>query len=178
MSQPMLLTPPTGAGLPACPAAPDGLPGLRQPDDACPGEHGMVLPAVAGPPRARIVTKRSPTEADTAVGQRIRDCRLAMGMPLSELSARVGVSNPQMHRYECGLTRVAASRLIAIAAALGVSIEVLTSNPPDPARPRPVEEAEVDLLLRAFSNIGQPEQRTALIALARSMAAAEKSGPG
>ncbi|MDO9713088.1 helix-turn-helix domain-containing protein [Paracraurococcus lichenis] len=125
--------------------------------------------------RARADTKRAPTDADSAVGQRIRGHRLAAGMPLSELSARIGVSNPQMHRYECGLTRVAASRLIAIAAALGVSVEMLTSSVPETGH---AEEAEVDLLLRAFSAIGQPERRNALIALARSMAAAETGSPG
>jgi hypothetical protein len=36
--------------------------------------------------------------------------------------------------------------------------------------------AEAELLLRAFSNIGQPERRSALIALARSMADTEGEG--
>ncbi|WP_170985125.1 helix-turn-helix domain-containing protein [Roseomonas sp. AR75] len=120
----------------------------------------------------RLANKRAPTDADAAVGRRIRDCRVAMGMSLSELSGQVGVSQPQLYRYECGLTRVAASRLIAIAAALGVSIEALVRG--DDAAGLPIREAgisaEVDLLLRAFSNIGQPERRSALIALARSMA--------
>jgi transcriptional regulator with XRE-family HTH domain len=96
-----------------------------------------------------------------------------MGMSLSELSGQVGVSQPQLYRYECGLTRVAASRLIAIATALGVSIEALARGQDGAAHTDPGNAAEVDLLLRAFSNIGQPERRMALIALARSMADAE-----
>ncbi|WP_205082793.1 helix-turn-helix domain-containing protein [Paracraurococcus ruber] len=156
------------------PTLPDDAPGMTPP--AGPDDPPVVVLPEPDAARTRATTKRSPTDADSAVGQRIRDRRLAMGMPLSELSARIGVSNPQMHRYECGLTRVAASRLIAIAAALGVSVDMLTSNTAEAGRLGPAEEAEVGLLLKAFSNIGQPEQRSALIALARSMAEAETSG--
>jgi transcriptional regulator with XRE-family HTH domain len=142
---------------------------------------GMPLDWTRPPDRAavgpkRTTNKRAPTEADAAVGRRIRDCRISMGLSLSDLSSQVGVSQPQLYRYECGLTRVAASRLIAIAAALGVSIEALarghqvTADGPTPA----CSAAEADLLLRAFSSIGQPERRSALIALARSMADADQ----
>jgi transcriptional regulator with XRE-family HTH domain len=124
--------------------------------------------------KSRAVTQRAPTTADTAVGRRIRDYRLARRMPLSELSSRVGVSYPQMHRYECGLTRVAAGRLIAIASALGVSVEALTSITTE-ARPA-ARRDDVDLLLEAFNGIDRPEQRHALISLARSMASAGSHG--
>lgn len=118
----------------------------------------------------RAANKRSPTHADAAVGRRIRDYRLSIGMALAELSAMVGVSQPQLYRYEAGLTRVAASRLIAIAGALGVSVEALTGSADPLAEKGPIGRAEIDLLLRAFSNIARPEHRSALLALARSMA--------
>jgi transcriptional regulator with XRE-family HTH domain len=130
-------------------------------------------------PKPRGCTKRSPTLDDSAVGRQIRHHRIALHMPLSELSSRVGVSNPQMHRYEHGLTRVAASRLIAIAAALGVSVEALIGNSGSSStqQPRADYPADVDLLLRAFSKISRSEQRNALIALARSMACSEAKAP-
>jgi transcriptional regulator with XRE-family HTH domain len=130
------------------------------------------LPASTSP-EGRPVNKRAPTNADALVGRRIRDFRLAVGMPLAELSNRVGVSQPQLYRYESGLTRVAASRLIAIAEALGVSVQALASSGDASPGRKLGGGAEVDLLLRAFSNIGQPERRSALIALARSMADTE-----
>jgi transcriptional regulator with XRE-family HTH domain len=122
---------------------------------------------------ARALNKRSPTLTDAAVGRRIRDYRVSVGMPLAELSALVGVSQPQLYRYEAGLTRVAASRLIAIAAALGVSVEALAGGGDPIGETGQVGRAEVDLLLRAFSNIVRPERRSALLALARSMADTE-----
>lgn len=123
--------------------------------------------------------KRSPTSDDSAVGCRIRHYRTVMRMPLIELSRRVGVSTPQMHRYEFGQTRVAASRLIAIAAALGVSVEALvgSSSRGIDHEARPNQPADVEVLLRAFSKIRRSEQRNALIALARSMASAEPKDP-
>jgi hypothetical protein len=78
-----------------------------------------------------------------------------------------------MYRYESGLTRVPTSRLIAISSVLGVSIEVLTNADGAATRvPLPVT-GEVGRLLWAFSNINRPEQRKALLALARSMAEPE-----
>jgi transcriptional regulator with XRE-family HTH domain len=136
-------------------------------------DQAWSAPPVLMPLPPRNPNKRAPTDADAAVGRRIRDCRIAMGMSLSELSGQVGVSQPQLYRYECGLTRVAASRLIAIAAALGVSIEALARGHAPPLPPASGAMAEAELLLRAFSNIGQPERRSALIALARSMADTE-----
>lgn len=133
--------------------------------------------AVATPlwsqPAKKLATKRSPTNADAAVGRRIRHYRLALRMSLSELSRRIGVSNPQMHRYECGLTRVAASRLIAIASALAVSIDALTTMEGLKAEVKSSEPGDVDLLLQAFRSINRQEQRNALIALAWSMASVE-----
>lgn len=126
---------------------------------------------------ARVANKRSPTLTDAAVGRRIRDYRVSVGMPLAELSTLVGVSQPQLYRYEAGLTRVAASRLIDIASALGVSVESLTGGSNAIGEIGPAGRAEVDLLLRAFSNIARPERRSALLALARSMADTEVHAP-
>ncbi|WP_372620677.1 helix-turn-helix domain-containing protein [Falsiroseomonas sp.] len=137
------------------------------------GATTLARPAV-GP---RAVNKRAPTHADAAVGRRIRDYRVAVGMALAELSSRVGVSQPQLYRYESGLTRVAASRLIAISEALGVSVEALTSRGDASPQRKVGGGTEVDLLLRAFNRIGQPERRSALIALARSMADTDASSP-
>ena len=136
-------------------------------------------PARGRPARLpRALNKRSPTHADADVGRRIRDFRTSLGMPLAELSGLIGVSQPQLYRYESGLTRVAASRLIAIAAALGVSVEALASGGQAMSSRQAGGGFEVDLLLRAFGNIARPERRSALIALARSMAETDIAEPG
>lgn len=121
------------------------------------------------------VNNRAPTVNDSAIGRRIRTYRVAKGMPMSELSSRVGVSNPQLHRYERGITRVAASRLIAIAEALNVSVETLVRGEGTPAALEGQTgtnslASEAYALTQAFNSIRRPELRFALIALAQSMA--------
>lgn len=125
--------------------------------------------------RGRVSNKRKPTEADTAVGAQILAQRIAIGMPRGELSRLIGVSVPQLYRYERGLTRVAASRLVAIARALDVSAEVLTSAVGEGLPEDHVARPELQSLVRAFSRIDCDALRSALVQLAQSMAKADPS---
>ncbi len=59
---------------------------------------------------------------DTAVGQRIRQRRKALGLSQTELAERVGVKFQQVQKYETGVNRVAASRLWKISETLKVPI--------------------------------------------------------
>lgn len=67
----------------------------------------------------------APHEVDVFVGERIRVIRTSLGMSQLTLAERVDVSFQQLHKYETGLTRVSASRLVMIARALGVSTATL-----------------------------------------------------
>jgi|HubBroStandDraft_1064217.scaffolds.fasta_scaffold532006_1 transcriptional regulator with XRE-family HTH domain len=64
-----------------------------------------------------------PTSADRQVGRCIRLRRIACGMTAQQLSEQVGVSAPQIGKYEQGIDRVAASHLYLIAAALRAPID-------------------------------------------------------
>lgn len=59
---------------------------------------------------------------DILVGKRIRARRLAIGMSQAELGRAVGVKFQQIQKYETAFNRVSASRLWAIADALGVQV--------------------------------------------------------
>ncbi len=62
------------------------------------------------------------TTTDKYVGARIRACRINAGLSLQQLGARVGVSAPQLHKYELGTNRVTVGRLHLLAIALRVDI--------------------------------------------------------
>lgn len=62
-------------------------------------------------------------DVDLIVGERLRAARLAKGMRQADLAERVGVSFQQIQKYERGQNRISASRLLAIASALGVAVE-------------------------------------------------------
>ena len=141
-------------------AHPTGLPGL---DAMAPDPVLTVAPG-----------NRSPTSADANVGGRIKELRRAAGRTQKEIADIVGVTGAQFHRYETGATRIATSRLLGIATALGVRPEALVGT----ATPRP--EPMVDLtegatdelveLVQVFSTITDPRRRSALMAFARAVA--------
>ncbi|NKE45447.1 helix-turn-helix domain-containing protein [Roseomonas frigidaquae] len=117
---------------------------------------------------------RSPTSADASVGSRIKELRRAAGRTQKEIADIVGVTGAQFHRYETGATRIATSRLLGIATALGVRPEALVGS----ASPRPepmvdfIEGATDELveLVQVFSTISDPRRRSALMAFARAVA--------
>lgn len=133
------------------------------------GEH-------KAPPAEGHVGVRSPTKSDFSIGIRIRQLRRARVITQRDLAAMVGVTGAQLHRYEMGTTRVAASRLIAIAEALGVHADELMGSVPsaDSSPMRAVladgDDDIVELIL-VFSSIAEKRNRSALIAVARLLAA-------
>jgi transcriptional regulator with XRE-family HTH domain len=142
-----------------------------------PGKPAPGKPIVAGV----RVNKRSPTATDHTVGLHIRALRRAAGLTLKDLGEAVGVSCVQLQRYETGVSRIAASRLVAISEVLGVRVDSLIVEA-DPTEAEPMsrrnrnENAE---LSRVFKAISDPRHRLAIIALARAIAAREEQpGPG
>ncbi len=71
---------------------------------------------------------------DIHVGGRVWTLRRRRGMSLEQLAERIEVSDFQLHKYESGANRIAASRLYAIARALGVSVADFFEGLPDPAQ--------------------------------------------
>jgi len=65
---------------------------------------------------------RSAGNVDIKMGRRIRSRRVEIGLSLSELGEKLGVSFRQVQKYEMGVNRVGAARLQRIAAALGVDV--------------------------------------------------------
>lgn len=121
-------------------------------------------------------SSRSPTDDDGSVGRRIKELRRRQGMTQKEVAARVGVTGAQFHRYEVGTTRIAASRLIAIAMVLGVRAEVLMSD----ASPRPSMSPQIAIpgmadelveMVELFSALSEDRKRSTALRFLRSLAA-------
>jgi transcriptional regulator with XRE-family HTH domain len=116
------------------------------------------------------------TALELAIGARMRTRRRQLSLSQSELADKLGVSFQQVQKYERGANRVAASTLVAASLALGTTVAWLvgeeTSGRDDDedvfralARPGALE------ILQAFNAIPDLGARTALLALAREMAA-------
>ena len=128
---------------------------------------------------------KAATEIDRLVGSRVREQRMKLGMSQERLGEALGITVPQVLKYEKGVNRIGASRLHKIAGILDVPITFFferhdsprageagvtgaeASNPLDPsvfANRHTVE------LAMAFSRIMHPEVRRALLDLARAAA--------
>lgn len=73
-----------------------------------------------------------------ALGRRIEAARVAARMEQEELAAAVGVGQPQISRWEAGLSAPRYHRLPGIAEALGVAVtDLITDRTPVKVRKRP-----------------------------------------
>lgn len=61
---------------------------------------------------------KNATETDRLIGARIREARKAMKLSQTALADRLGITFQQVQKYERAHNRVAASRLVEIAAVL------------------------------------------------------------
>ena len=65
--------------------------------------------------------KRHPV--DVHVGERVKQRRKLLGMTQTDLGDAIGLTFQQVQKYERGANRIGASRLLAIARVLDVSID-------------------------------------------------------
>lgn len=79
---------------------------------------------------------RAPNAIDRRIGERVRARRNEIGMSQQALADRLGVTFQQVQKYEGGVNRIAASRLLDIAAVLEMPVadffEGLVSNKAKP----------------------------------------------
>jgi transcriptional regulator with XRE-family HTH domain len=72
-----------------------------------------------------MMTPKRTDSVDVKVGQRIRIQRLQSGLSQTTLAAQLGVTFQQVQKYEKGVNRVGAGRLIKIANVLGIPVSTL-----------------------------------------------------
>jgi transcriptional regulator with XRE-family HTH domain len=120
--------------------------------------------------------QKSPSPIDKLVGSRVRMRRMMIGMSQEKLAEALGLTFQQVQKYEKGMNRIGASRLLQIANILGVPItyfyeghetvpmptEVPVSSPTELTSRRDSIE-----LLQAFNKIENQKLRRALVTLAR-----------
>jgi transcriptional regulator with XRE-family HTH domain len=125
---------------------------------------------------------------DALVGHNIRVQRLAKKMSQSTRAAQIGISFQQLQKYENGMNRVGAGRLVRIAAALNVPVMTLLDGVAAKGRAegmlpsRLLANRHPLRLAQAFATIEDRQVRAALLALtegfARMMPLARSPSPG
>ncbi len=67
-----------------------------------------------------------------SVGERLRAARLTLGLSQTELAQRLGLSYQQVQKYEVGTNGLSLSRALQMAGALGISLDRLMPDAPQP----------------------------------------------
>jgi transcriptional regulator with XRE-family HTH domain len=127
---------------------------------------------------------RSANAVDRRLGQRVRARRLEIGMSQERLAEILGITFQQVQKYEKGVNRIAASRLLAIATALDLSIGRMFEgiSPPKGAGVAEDESAlfnmalatpEGSKLLGLFASIDDPNVRRRVFDLVKVVAEEE-----
>jgi len=105
--------------------------------------------------------ERGATIVDRKIGQRVRTRRLEIGMSQERLAELLGVTFQQVQKYEKGINRIAASRLLDIANALDKSVASFyeglgnqgKTGATDEVVPETAEEIELLVLSRKLSRV-------------------------
>jgi len=120
------------------------------------------------------MTPKAPNEIDRLVGSRVRVRRMLIGMSQEQLGEALGITVPQVQKYEKGMNRIGASRLHKIAGVLNVPITYFF-EPHDGAAAAAIEEqdrldpslfADRETIAIAFNRITSRGVRRALLDLA------------
>lgn len=125
--------------------------------------------------------ERSANVVDQRLGQRLRARRLEIGLSQEKLADLLGLTFQQVQKYEKGVNRIAASRMLDICGALDVSISRLyeglqSVRAPGAAEPRQdfVEDAlstpEGAQLLSLFASIESVRVRRRVVELVKVLA--------
>jgi transcriptional regulator with XRE-family HTH domain len=122
---------------------------------------------------------------DRAVGRRLRERRLELGLTQQQAAELVGMIPQQLQKYETGANRIYVGRLHRIAETFGVEVGhffeeidpegLLGGAGPDEARRG--QRRRLLELVRHAAAIGEPKHREALCRLARDLAALETENP-
>lgn len=125
---------------------------------------GRRLPALHG--------QRSTSSGDVALGIRIRVRRLEADMSQQDLAILLGVSFQQVQKYEKGVNRVSAIRLVEIAKILKESAEYFTgehATSQTTQYTKLLTDTATQRCLKAFTAIADQQLRYKIVGLLESI---------
>jgi len=126
--------------------------------------------------------KKSPTHIDRHIGSRVRARRIMLGMSQEKLADALGLTFKQVQKYEKGMNRIGASRLLQIAGILDVGIEFFFEGLPglraggfsgDSLVAEFLTRSESDRLVRGFLRLKDDEARRKVADLVDWLASAQ-----
>ena len=129
---------------------------------------------------------KKPHLVDQHVGSRVRLRRMLLGMSQERLGESIGITFQQVQKYEKGVNRIGASRLLQISEILDVPVEFFFEEAPhvDGRRAPGMAEGDSEAFIleflnsreglelnRAFVKISDPKVRKSVVDLIRALSA-------
>lgn len=116
-------------------------------------------------------TARSVSITDQHIGERLASLRKGMNLTLQDLASRLSITHQQLQKYEKGINRISASRLLEVSQILNVPVSYFMDGLNGHTSK---EEAEKKMLcMRIMGNyhkIADPIQREAVARLIETLA--------
>ena len=137
----------------------------------------------APPPEDAPEALARSASVDEHIGSRIRARRRMLRLTQDELATRIGVTAQQIHKYESGSNRVAASKLFEIATVLNLPISAFFDGLPAPsgdggaearAKDRLLLDKEILELAMSFDDIEEARLRRVVLRIIKAAAEAQK----
>lgn len=100
-------------------------------------------------------------EIDRQIGERIQGLRKSKGLSRKELARSIHITHQQLHKYEAGINRISASRLLKLCEAIDVSIAQFFEQPVLPAMPK----RGVETLAKEFVALPEGHAKVAVLTL-------------
>src|SRR5437763_3037108 len=116
--------------------------------------------------------KRRATAEDIAIGVKLRALRLDRGLSQGDLASEIGVTFQQLQKYEKGVNRISAGRLVRVAAALKVQVTAFYNAAGARESDRGfayLRSAGAVRLVRAYAGIAERAPKAALRTLAEAL---------
>jgi transcriptional regulator with XRE-family HTH domain len=113
------------------------------------------------------------SDLDCFLGHRIKQLRLLACMSQQQVARQLGISDQQVHKYEKGINRFSAGRLLAIARLFDVAVTDLFEGYGCGAPPGPPLDPKTTRMLFNLANSFlelEPKHQDALIRLTRALA--------
>jgi transcriptional regulator with XRE-family HTH domain len=114
---------------------------------------------------------KQPNNIDNIIGQRIGQLRVAKGMTRQKLAELLGITHQQLQKYERGINRITASRLLEVSKNLETPVNYFYEGLEDEIPPEKMERQRLCVeVMQDFISIPGSEQQEAVRNLMKTLA--------
>lgn len=118
-----------------------------------------------------IISSSFTEQIDREIGQKINEIRITMGLSRQQLAEKIGVTHQQLQKYEKGINRISAGRLLSLATAVKKPVSYFFEKSNDFEENIPTKHQRMCIeVSRNFLRIKNPEHQIAVNTLVKSLA--------